>query len=196
MPIFSNAPSGHSADAAASRSPGGNNRRMNPAPCFNVLRHNLARMLPLHNYQKQVYRFAEKFPPGLEDGYAPIWETITWILNARQTLQARVNVQREWHMLSIAASSSSNANGGFRVQLYDPKKIYWGKTKPGARLADRGISFANYTGPGSSPFFLREPYPMTEPNAQFLVICQNFETVTNTVQIVLYGVARRFNFPN
>lgn len=194
--MFGKAPSGHSAEAAASRTPGGANQRMNPAPTFNVLRHNLARMLPLHIYQKQVYRFAEKFPPGLEDGYAPIWEVVTFPFNARQTLQARVNVQREWHLISVAGSATSNANGGFRVQLYDMKKTYWGKSKPGVRLADRGISFANYTGAGSSPFFLREPYPLTEPNAQLLVICQNLETVSNTVQIALYGVARRFNFPN
>jgi hypothetical protein len=188
--MFGAAPTGHTADAAAARSASAY-PRMNPRP-GNVFFHTLARMLPLHRYMSQVYRFAEKFPPsgGLEDGFAPIWETATFPLNARQTLEARINVQREWHMLAVNGSTSSNVNGGFRVQLYDVKKK--------RRLADRGIGMNNYLGlpQASAAWFLREPYPLCEKNAQLLVIVQNLETVSNTVQVAVYGVARRFNFPN
>src|ERR1700738_5188465 len=152
---------------------------MNPQPGQNVLFHPLARMLPLHLYQKQVYRFSEKFPPGLEDGYGPIWESVPFTLAARQTQQARVNLQREFHLLAVGGSSGTA--GGFRLQFYDQKKK--------RRLGDRGISFNNLLGPGSSPFFLREPYAMTEKNAQLLMIVQNQDTVTNTIQVVLYGLS-------
>jgi hypothetical protein len=141
-------------------------------------------MLPLHRYQSQVYRLADKFPPGLGDGFSPIWEAVPFTLGPRQTQQARVNVQREFHLIAICGSSS--AAGGFRWQFYDQKKK--------RKLTDRGISF-NVLGAGSGWQYLREPYPLTEKNAQLLVICQNQDSVANTVQIALYGVARRINFP-
>jgi hypothetical protein len=159
---------------------------MNPQPGQNVLIHPLARMLPLHRYMQQVYRLAEKFPPGLTDGYAPIWEIVPFTLGARQTQQARSNVQREFHILAIAGSSS--AAGGFRAQFYDQKKK--------RKLTDRGINFANLLGAGSGPLFFREPYALLEDNAQILTICQNQDTVANTIQIVIFGMARRFNFPS
>jgi hypothetical protein len=158
---------------------------MNPRPGQNVFYHPLARMLPLHRYQSQVYHLAEKFPVGFEDGFTPIWEAVPFSLGARQTQQARVNVQREFHLVAIAGSSS--AAGGFRWQFYDQKKK--------RKLTDRGISF-NVLGTGTGGYqYLREPYPLTEKNAQVLVIVQNQDTVTNNIQIVLYGMARRFNFP-
>ena len=167
---------------------------MNPRCDQNVLHHTLARMLPLHRYQSHVYRLAQKYPPGFEDGFTPIWEVATALLPARQTTQLRINFQREFHLFAISASSS--AAGGFRAQLYDMKKNY-GQGKPGVRLAARGVNFANYFGPGTGPFFLREPHPFTEPNAQALVIVQNQDTggTSNTIQVVLFGMARRFNWP-
>ena len=186
---------GNSPASAASRSASAT-QPMNPSPTQNVLHHTLARMLPLHRYQSQVYRLAQKYPPGLEDGFAPIWEVATALLPARQTTQLRINFQREFHLLAISASSS--LGGGFRAQLYDMKKAYCtGQGKPGVRLAARGVNLANYFGPGTSPFFLREPYPFTEKNAQALVIVQNQDTsgANNIIQVVLYGQARRFNFP-
>ena len=197
---------GHTQDAARQRSQS-HHPAMNPAPDQNVLHHPLARMLPLHRYQSQVYRLAQKYPPGLEDGFTPIWEVATCLLPARQTTQLRINFQREFHLLAILGSSSQP--GGFRAQLYDMKKSYlqWANVaeriasvvrgKPGVRLAARGVNLANYFGPGSAPFFLREPHPFTEPNAQALVIIQNQDTgaTSNQIQVVLYGQARRFNFP-
>lgn len=168
---------------------------MNPTPGQNVLTHTLARMLPLKRWQSQVYHLAQRYPPGLMDGYAPIWEAIPFSLSARTTQQARVNFQREFHLLAIAGSSSQA--GGFRFQLYDEKKK--------RRLMDRGIAFSNLLGTGAKGsglgggyLYLREPYPFTERNAQALVICQNQDTggSNNDIQICLYGVARRFNFPN
>ena len=201
------AQTGHTQDASAGRSESFHppmNRPRDP----NVLYHTLARMLPLHRYQSQVYALAQKFPPGFEDGFTPIWECATALLPARQTTQLRINFQREFHLLAVMGSSS--LAGGFRAQLYDMKKRYctWADAarriigapseKPGVRLAGRGVNFANYFGTGGAPFFLREPHPFTEPNAQALVIIQNQDTTatSNQIQVVLYGLARRFNFPD
>lgn len=180
---------------------------MNPLPNQSVLHHTLARMLPLHRYQSQVYRLAEKYPPGLEHGFTPIWQIANCSLPARQTTQLRINFQRDFHLLAIMGSSSQA--GGFRVQLYDMKKSYlqWANVarriasvvrgKPGVRLAGRGVGLATFLGTGGAPFFLREPHPFTEDNAQALVIIQNQDTsgANNVIDVVLYGQARRFNFP-
>lgn len=198
---------GHTQDAARQRSQS-HHPSMNPAPTQNVLHHTLARMLPLHDYQSQVYRLAQKHPPGLEDGFGPIWEVATCSLPARQTTQLRINFQREFHLLSVAGAGSQA--GGFRLQLYDMKKSYWqwadvrrriasnSRSKPGVRLAGRGVNVANYLGTGQSPFFLREPHPFTEDNAQVLINVQNQDIsgANNVIQVVLYGVARRFNHPS
>lgn len=168
---------------------------MNPVVGHNVIINPLARMLPLKVWQSQVYRLAEKHPPGLEDGFTPIWECVTFVMPARTTDQARVSVQRDFHLIAVSATSTlgpGNGNGTFRFQIYDEKKKW--------KLTDRGVQFAVGTGGGSPatlPLFLRHPYPLTEKDAQLLVVCQNQDTSVNTnqVQIVLYGQARRFNFP-
>ena len=157
-----------------------------------VSQHPLARMLPLHRYQDQVYRLGEKIPPSALDGHGPMWETATFVLNPRATLQARVNLQRDFTLIALSANSSSAVNGGFRCQLYDLKKRY--------RFADRGVGQVNFAGtvapPTSSPFFLREPYRFDLPDSQILVNIQNLETVSNTVQIAFFGVVLRFNEPS
>lgn len=165
-----------------------------PYSVEHTLRHPLARMLPLQREQVQAYRLAEKHPPsGLLDGHGPTWEAVTAILNPRQTLEARVNLQRDFTLITIAVSTSSNINGGFRAQAFDVKR--------GRRFADRGVQQANIAGAGtlvggiSNPFMLREPYTFQDPDSQVLLIVQNLETVVNTVQVVLYGVALRFNEP-
>jgi hypothetical protein len=208
--------SGNTKQSAASRSASWHMPMNLPLP-QNVLRNHLARMLPLHDYQAQVYRMAEKYPPGFEDGFAPIWEVATALLPARQTTQLRINFQKDFHLLAVMGSSS--LAGGFRVQLYDTKKVYWSwanvrrrtvgdPCKPGQRLAGRGVNFATFLGAGfvpgaptstgSSPFFLREPHPFTEDDAQALVIIQNQDIsgASNQIQVALYGQARRFNWPD
>jgi hypothetical protein len=197
---------GNTPGSAAARS-ASFHQPMNPRRDPSVLTHTLARMLPLHSYQSQVYRLGEKYPPGFEDGFTPIWEVATALLPARQTTQLRINFQNQFHLLAIMGSSS--LAGGFRVQLYDMKKQYcsWADAarrivgapqKPGVRLAGRGVNFATFLGTGSDPFFLREPHPFTEPNAQALVIVQNQDTsgASNQIQVALYGLARRFNWPD
>jgi hypothetical protein len=189
--------SGHTQSAAAARSASAH-QPMNPQPDQNVLHHTLARMLPLHRYQSQVYRLAQKHPPGFEDGFTPIWEVATALLPARQTTQLRINFQNQFHLLALTGSSS--LAGGFRAQIYDMKKLYEGAMggKPGVRLAARGVVLANYFGITGQAFFLREPHPFTEPNAQALVIIQNQDTSgsSNQIQVALFGVARRFNWPD
>lgn len=197
---------GHTQHAAAARS-ASFHQPMNPQHDPNVLTNHLARMLPLHSYQSQVYRLAEKHPPGFEDGFTPIWEVATALLPARQTTQLRINFQNQFHLLAIMGSST--LAGGFRVQLYDMKKQYcsWANvrrriagepSKPGVRLAGRGVNFATFLGTGGDPFFLREPHPFTEPDAQALVIVQNQDITgaSNQIQVALYGLARRFNWPD
>ena len=155
-----------------------------------VSQHPLARMLPLHRYQDQAYRLGEKLPPSALDGHGPMWEAVTMALNARSTLQARVNLQRDFTLIAISCNSSSSVSGGFRVQLYDKKK--------GLRFADRGVAQANFAGTvqgSSSPVFLREPYRFDFPDSQLLLNVQNLESVANTVQVVFYGSVLRFNEP-
>jgi hypothetical protein len=155
-----------------------------------VSQHPLARMLPLHRYQDQAYRLGERIPPSALDGHGPTWEAVTVALNARSTLQVRVNLQRDFTLIAISASSSSSVNGGFRAQFYDKKK--------GLRFADRNVNQVNFAGTvagGSSPVFLREPYRFDLPDSQLLLNVQNLEIVANTVQIVFYGSALRFNEP-
>src|SRR5271168_4486210 len=110
-----------------------------PYSLANTLLHPLARMLPIQREQLQVYRLGERLPPsgGLAE-HCPTWEAVNLVLNARSTLQARVNLQRDFTLLALLASTSSNVSGGFRVQLYDTKKQL--------RLADRGIPFSNIAG--------------------------------------------------
>jgi hypothetical protein len=188
--------SGHTQSSSAARSASAH-QPMNPAPTKNVLHHMLARMLPLHRYQSQVYRLGEKIPPGFEDGFTPIWEVATALLPARQTTQLRINFQNQFHLVALLGSSS--LAGGFRAQLYDMKKVYGPPgSKPGVRLSARGVVLANYFGASGQGFFLREPHPFDEPNAQALVIVQNQDTsgASNQIQVALYGLARRFNWPD
>jgi len=161
-----------------------------PYALWNVMKHPLARMLPLQREQSQVYRLGDKYPPSGElKGHSPMWEAVTLILGARQTLQARVNLQRDFTLIAISTSTSSNVNGGFRAQLYDMKKKL--------RFADRGVQMANIGGPAGGQIigsvFLRQPYQFDQHDSQILVIAQNLETVTNTLQIALYGLVLRFN---
>lgn len=156
--------------------------------------HPLSRMLPLRRDQAQTYRLGERIPPSALEGHGPMWEAVELLLDPLDTLQARVNLQRDYTWVSKAATCTSNLNGGFRAQVYDIKKRY--------RFADRGINFANFAGPvahgsGNSPaaFFLREPYRFEIPDSQILLQVQNFENVANTVMMCFYGQVLRFNAP-
>ena len=186
---------------------------MNPAKSPNVLQNYLARMLPLDSYQHAVYRLGEKHPPGFEDGYCPSWEVGTALLPALATTQLRINFQTEFHLFALTATSL--LSGGFRMQIYDAKKRYYTwqdvgrriigdlQQKPGVRLAGRGVIAALQAGSGNAalgcqPFFLREPYCFGGPNSQALIIIQNQDTsgANNECQVALYGMVRRFNWPD
>lgn len=163
-----------------------------PYTLRHVLTHPLARMLPLFRYQVQVYRLGEKNPPcGDLKGMGPTWEVANFVLPPRETDQARINVQRNFTLLAIGSTSTSNANGGFRAQFYDMKKQL--------RFADRGVMRANFGGDNGgglrSPLYLKEPWTFDESDSQIYVVVQNFETVTNTIELMFYGLAMRFNEP-
>lgn len=159
---------------------------MRPHNLRNTLVHPLARMLPLNKYQRQVYRLGERKPPvgGMKD-HAPKDEVVNCVLAPFDTTQLRVNVERDFWLISLAGSCSSNLAGGFRVQLYDVlKKV---------RLADRGVLFSNFGGGASGAFYLREPYQFDLPDSQILLVIQNMENAQNTIQVALYGQVLRFN---
>lgn len=201
-----NTPANAAARSASAHQP------MNPSKDPNVLENHLARMLPLHTYQKAVYRLGEKHPPGFEDGWCPSWEVATALLPARTTTQLRINFQREFYLFGLTATSTQA--GGFRMQLYDTKKRYytWADIarrivgnlaeKPGVRLAGRGVIAPLQCGGGnaasSNPFMLREPYCFGGPNSQALVIIQNQDVsgASNECQVALFGMVRRFNWPD
>lgn len=170
-----------------------------PYTLENVQQHPLARMLPLLRLQAQCYRLGERLPPSALENHGPVWESVEWVLDGFGTLQARVNLQRDFTLVSIAALCTSNTRGGFRIQMYDIKKRY--------RFADRGISFANFAGPvggppvaalsgtSLSPFYLREPYRFEVPDSQIYIECQNFEPGQNRVDAAFCGQVLRFNEP-
>jgi len=140
--------------------------------------------MPL-GYQSQVYRYAEKSPPGCE-GYQPRWEVISAALGAQQTIQVKVDLMNDFHILGILASATANTVGGFRAHVYDKAKNR--RIGPGPQ----GCQFPNLGGNTASPFFLREPYRFDLEGSQALVILQNLEPAANTVQLVLFGLAAPF----
>lgn len=170
-----------------------------PYTLTDVQQNPLARMLPLYRWQAQVYRMGERVPPSALADHGPVWEAVEWVLDGFATLQSRVNLQRDFTLISIAATCNVNTRGGFRIQMYDIKKRY--------RFADRGISFANFAGPVGGPpvaplantslsaFFLREPYRFEVPDSQIYIECQNFEPTQNRVSAAFYGQVLRFNEP-
>jgi hypothetical protein len=142
------------------------------------------RMLPLKGTQYDVYRMGEKSPPGLE-GYQPRWEVVNAVILALQTIQVRIDIMSDFHLMALLASSTSNLQGGFRMHLYDQLK----QQRIGG---DRGLQFPNIGGNSAAPFFLSEPYRFDLPKSQMLVQLQNMEDATNTVQLAVYGVAAPF----
>jgi hypothetical protein len=165
-----------------------------PYTLRHALTHPLARMLPLLQWQGQVYRMGEKHPPsGDLPGHGPDWEVVTCVLAARDTTQVRVNLQRDYTLMAITTSSTVTDRGGFRAQFYDTRKQL--------RFADRGVNRVNIAGSMGgggkpAPSFLREPWRFDEPDSQILVVVQNFETVQNEIQIAFYGLVLRFNDPH
>lgn len=159
--------------------------RAHPYSLDGVLQNQLSNLVPLRRTNQQVYQLGYKHPHGDMEGYCPSWEVITLSLPSLGTAQARVNVQRDFHLLGTVGSSTSV--NGFRVQLYDVKKK--------RRFSDRGFGHFNLLGGQGSILFLRRPYRFDMPNSQILVVAQNFDTVQAIEQIVLYGCVLRFNDP-
>lgn len=160
-------------------------RRPHPYSIDHVLQNQLSNLVPLRRTNQQCYQLGFRHPQGDLDGYGPIWEVISATLPAFGTRQARVNFQRDFHLLGLIG----NATGpnGFRAQLYDVKKK--------RRFADRPYGHFNFLGGQGSVFMLRRPYRFDQPNSQLLLLLQNLDTVSSTVQVVLYGSVLRFNDP-
>jgi len=156
-------------------------------------------MLPLFLYQRQAYRMAEKHPPseGLET-YAPTWEVVTFSLAQLATGQARINVQKGFTILAIAAGIDTAITAPyFNLQFFDTIKQ--------RRFADRPVQAPAISGQSpfaqgqQSPswFLLREPYSFDQMDSQILVQVKSMQGVSEGVnancQIMFYGVALRFN---
>jgi len=155
-----------------------------PYTLDHVLQNQLSNLVPLRRTNQQVYQLGKKRQFGMQ-GYAPIWECISFVLPARGTKEARVSVQRDFHLVGLVGSASGP--NGFRMQAFDVKKK--------RRWQDRGFGHFNLLGGQGSVLFLRRPYRFDEPNSQILVMVQNYDNFVSTVQIVLYGLVLRFNDP-
>jgi hypothetical protein len=143
-----------------------------------------ARMLPLFRYQEQVYKLADRYPPGLE-GFQPRWEVVNAVLGSKQTLQQKIDLQPAFHLLAVGGSSTVNTVGGFRVHIYDKSR--------NLRIGgDRGLQFPNLGGASGSFAYLTDPYPFDIPRSQVQVELQNLESSSNTISIVLYGACAAF----
>jgi hypothetical protein len=149
-----------------------------------VLQNQLSNLVPLRRTNQQVYQLGQKRQFGL-DGYCPMWEVVSFQIPPLGTKDARVNVQRDFHLLGMVGSSSTV--NGFRVQLFDMRKR--------RRFSDRAFGHFQLLGGQGSILFLRRPYRFDEPDSQILVQVQNLDNVTHNDQIVLYGVVLRFNDP-
>jgi len=159
--------------------------RTHPYSLDHVLQNQLSNLVPLRRTNQQCYQLGFRHPSGDLDGYGPMWEVITMALTAFGTKQARVNLQRDFHLLGVIGNASGP--NGFRTALYDVKKK--------RRFADRPFGHFNMLGGQGAVFMLRRPYRFDEPNSQLMVMVQNLDTVASTVQIVLYGCVLRFNDP-
>ena len=162
-----------------------NERRPHPYSLDHVVQNQLSNLVPLRRTNQQCYQMGFRHPQGDLDGYGPIWEVVTMSLPAFGTREARVNFQRDYHLLGLVGSAS--APNGFRAQFYDVKKK--------RRFADRLYGHFNFLGGQGSVFMLRRPYRFDERDSQLLLMVQNLDTVASTVQIVLYGCVLRFNDP-
>src|ERR1700675_1703978 len=131
-----------------------------PMSRVNTIQHTLARMLPLFRYQSQVYRLGEINPPaGDLDGYGPVWEAVSFVLAPLSSLQARVNVQRDFTLVAVLATATvQTAAQGVRGRRFGTKKQL--------RFADRGGQRPNFAGPSKQPMFLRDPYCFDQPDSQ------------------------------
>lgn len=160
--------------------------RAHPYSIDRVLQNQLSNLVPLRRTNQQVYQLGFTHPRGdLDSGYGPMWECVSIVLPALGTRDARINLQRDYHLLGMVGSSTS-ANG-FRMQLFDVTKK--------RRFQDRGYGHFNLLGGTGSILFLRRPYRFDQPNSQVFVLAQNYDTVPATIQIVLYGCVLRFNDP-
>jgi hypothetical protein len=160
-------------------------RRPHPYSLDRVVQNQLSNLVPLRRTNQQCYQMGYKHPSGDLDGYCPSWEVVSFVLGPFGTKQARVSLQRDFHLLGVIGSSTSP--NGFRAQFYDVKKQ--------RRFADRPFGHFNFLGGQGSVFMLRRPYRFEEPNSQLLVLAQNYDSATATEQIVLYGCVLRFNDP-
>src|ERR1700687_1630519 len=93
--------------------------RARPYSLDRVLQNQLSNLVPLRRTNQQVYQLGMKKQFGLE-GYAPMWECVSFVLPPLGTREARVNLQRDFHLMGMVGSSTSV--NGFRIQMFDVKK--------------------------------------------------------------------------
>lgn len=161
--------------------------RAKPYALDRVLQNQLSTLLPLRRTNQQCYQPGYRHPSGDFEGYAPSWEVVTFSLPPRGTRDARVNFQRDFHLIGLTGGIGSFGTNGFRMQMYDVKK--------GRRFFERLVGHFNIAGGAGSILLLRRPYRFDLPDSQLLVQIQNLDTVQVTDQIVLYGCVLRFNDP-
>ena len=161
--------------------PGGPPRQLTLPRLMNLMVNPLAiRGGSAANFQKDIYEYGSG--AILRNGYRdpfPIWMVADLSLGAMKTARGHFPIPRNFYLLSLFASSSSNVKGGYKVVAYDTTRRMPFMLRPG--------NFNTLAGNGSSPLFMKVPYPIDgkEPKIKWTVA--SLESVTNNVQFGLYG---------
>lgn len=150
-----------------------------PVRNINTAVNKYAVMFPTQD-QKSVFRFGDGVDISAMEGEAPSWCYAEFLLVAQDSNDTRVGCPDDFVLMAILASSTVNTVGGFRLQIYDANRKM-------QIIKDRPVNAGAYAGNGTSPLFLRVPYPLVKRNAQLLVRVTNLETATNDVQVVFFG---------
>lgn len=140
------------------------------------------------NNQKDPYILGDGTVIPIKGGF-PMWVYCEFnTLGSFKTGRVRIPMPDSFRLLSYFGSASVNAQGGFRVNVYDVNRRL--------RLTDRPINFQTVAGTGSSPLFQggmtgsrqAAPYAFQETNAQLLITAVNLEPNPNVIQFGMFGV--------
>jgi hypothetical protein len=115
-------------------------------------------------------------------GGRPVFMVFDFSLAASQTLESKVPVSSDficYELMISVSNGGTQTNPGARVQVLD--------SKGRKRFSIVGVNDTNFAGAAKSPFILRHPYRF-HANGTILMRCQNLQTSSNVVQVVLHGV--------
>jgi hypothetical protein len=167
-------------------SPGGPPRQLTLPRLMNLLVNPFAVTGSIADFQKDVYQYKQYGQiPILRNGFQhpfPIWIGCSLSLGAFKTARGLFPIPANFYLLNYFASTDSNANGGFKVVVYDSNRRI--------AMTDRPINFNTLAGQGSAPLFQRVPYPMNVNGGEVKVkwTITSLESVATNVEFGLYGI--------